>query len=82
MKKQPRKEGSHWRIEDIAADLNVSEQTATREFENVPGVVILGEQQSTRSKRKYRTILVPDSVYRDYLRSMTVGMGLGRKRAD
>lgn len=58
----------HWRVQELAANLGVSHQTVTRMFEDYPGVLILGEQMSTRKRKKYRILLIPDSVLQERLR--------------
>src|ERR1051325_3807449 len=62
----------HWRIKEVAAKLNVSHQTATRMFEELPGVKIIGDRSTTKKKRRYRTILIPDSILHDYGRGERV----------
>jgi hypothetical protein len=63
----------HWRVQKVAADLAVSYQTVIRMFENDPRVRILGEQSSTRKRRRYRTLLIPDSVLQEYLNRLRAG---------
>ena len=57
----------HWRVTEVAAKLGVSHQTVTRMFENLPGVRFIGDRNNTRTKRRYRTILIPDSLVQEEL---------------
>ncbi|GAA3760785.1 hypothetical protein GCM10022270_18970 [Terriglobus aquaticus] len=49
-------------IEEAAALLGFSRQTATRLFENEPGVLIL-KRPETLHKRQYRCIRIPRAVF-------------------
>jgi hypothetical protein len=51
----------HWKVEDIAAIWNLSKDAVRRMFQNEPGVLILGNH-SKASKRRYRTLRIPQSV--------------------
>lgn len=52
----------HWRVKELAERLRLSPQTVRRMFEDRPGVKILGDRVGTRKKRRYRTLLIPESV--------------------
>jgi len=52
----------HFRPAEVARFLGVSEKTAYRLFEPVPGVLKL-ENPVRSSSRRYRTMLIPQSVY-------------------
>jgi hypothetical protein len=50
---------------DALADAwGYSADTIRKMFENEPGVQIMGNKQSTRHKRRYRTMKIPESVAR------------------
>jgi len=57
----------HWRISDVLKVIPISHQTAVRMFENLPGVKTLGQRFNTKRQRRYRTLLIPDSVLREEL---------------
>ena len=52
----------HYKVGEIAAIWNISGDVVRQLFEREPGVLVLGNQFSTRGKRRYRTIRVPESV--------------------
>lgn len=52
----------HYAVAEIAAMWNLSPDKVRRLFENEPGVVVLGEEAPNRGKRRYRTLLIPESV--------------------
>lgn len=60
----------HFRVADIAARMNLSERTVRRCFEDRPGVRILGETEGTKRKRRYRVILIPQSVFDQWLEEL------------
>jgi hypothetical protein len=41
---------------------NLSPDKVRRLFENESGVVVLGDEVPNRGKRRYRTLLIPESV--------------------
>ena len=49
---------------EIAEAWGHSADTIRKMFENEPGVQIMGNKQSTRHKRRYRTMKIPESVAR------------------
>jgi hypothetical protein len=52
----------HYSVEEIA-DMWALGPDATRKlFEREPGVMVLGDTQSTIRKRKYTTLRIPESV--------------------
>jgi hypothetical protein len=53
-------------IAEVAALLRVSEDTAVRHFENVPGVIDLSMGER-RGKRRYRVLRVPIAAVQKYL---------------
>jgi predicted DNA-binding transcriptional regulator YafY len=60
--KTPQPLEQHWRVAELASRLHVSQKTARRMVEDRPGVKIYGETRGTKTKRRYRTILIPQSV--------------------
>lgn len=52
----------HWRVNDVAERLGVSPKTVRRLFEDRPGVRIIGDRTGTRTKRPYKTLLIPESL--------------------
>lgn len=55
----------------IAKMLQLSTDTVIRIFENQPGVLVVGDCEGSRIRRRYRTIRVPESVYKRVLRQCT-----------
>lgn len=60
--KTPQPPEQHYRIRPLARLFAVSPDTMTRMVENRKGVRIKGETRGTKTKRRYRIILVPQSV--------------------
>jgi hypothetical protein len=52
----------HYGVAEIAAMWNLSPDKVRRLFENESGVVVLGDEVPNRGKRRYRTLLIPESV--------------------
>lgn len=61
-----------WTIAELAGWLRVSRDTGIRLFENEPGVIILGNAMSKPGRRRYRKVLVPDSVAQRFFRRHSV----------
>lgn len=55
----------------IADLLQLSTDTVIRMFEKEPGVLVVGDAEGTRGKRRYRTLRVPESVLQRVLRVRT-----------
>jgi len=55
----------------IAGMLQLSTDTVVRMFEGEPGVLVVGANEGSRGKRRYRTIRVPESVFQRVLRMRT-----------
>ena len=51
----------HYAVAEIAAIWHISGDKVRKVFENEPGVVVLEKEVSSR-KRRYRTLLIPESV--------------------
>ncbi len=52
----------HYAVTEIAAMWNLSTDKVRRLFEDESGVVVLGDEVPNRGKRRYRTLLIPESV--------------------
>ena len=52
----------HYAVAEIAALWQLSPDATRRIFQNEPGVLVLGNGDSVRSKRRYTTIRIPQSV--------------------
>ena len=57
----------HLRVPQVAKLMSMSAQTVRRIFEDRPGVKIYGDPAGSRSKRRYRTLLIPESLVRQVL---------------
>jgi hypothetical protein len=51
----------HYSIAEIAELWNLSPDAVRKLFQNEPGVLVLGDQES-RHKRRYTTLRIPESV--------------------
>lgn len=51
---------------EVAAILKVCEQTVINRFENFPGVIDLGSEE-TRRKRRYRVLRIPREALQKYI---------------
>ena len=60
----------YYSAREIAELLNLSQDSVRKLFQNEPGVLVLGDQ-SSKYKRRYTTLRVPDSVLRRVLRRMS-----------
>src|SRR5437660_1341153 len=54
-------------VRDVAAIMKCSEDSVTRLFAKMPGVVDWGRPDGTVKKRRYRKLLIPKSVLEEYL---------------
>jgi Fic family protein len=54
-------EEKHFTVQEIAEIWNVSKDTVRRMFQNEPGVLVLGGH-SSRRKRRYTTLRIPQSI--------------------
>lgn len=52
----------HYAVAEIAAMWQLSPDAARRIFQNEPGVLVLGNDDSVRRKRRYTTLRIPQSV--------------------
>lgn len=58
---------SYLRPKAVAARLGVSRQTVERRFRDRPGVIRDGRRCSTRTKRAYAMMLIPQTAVEDYI---------------
>ena len=52
----------HYTVAEVASLWRLSEDFVRRIFENEPGVLIFGKEKSSRNKRRYRTLRIPEQV--------------------
>lgn len=52
----------HYAVAEIAAMWQLSPDAIRRTFQNEPGALVLGNGESVRSKRRYTTLRIPQSV--------------------
>ncbi len=57
----PRYQERHYSVLEIAETWNLSPEVIRRIFEKEPGVLVIGND-STRSRRGYHTLRIPESV--------------------
>ena len=63
----------HYTVGEIAGMWNLAPDTVRRMFEREPGVLVLGETNGDRGKRRYTTLRIPESVaQRVYRRQVVV----------
>jgi hypothetical protein len=60
----------HCRYKELRLLLGLSDRSLRRLFEHEPGVVVL-PHEICRKKRKYETVLIPESVVQRVLRRLT-----------
>jgi len=56
----------------VAEMLGVSEDTVRRLFFNEPGVIDLGQHETSRGKRRYRVLRIPSAVVARFLERRSV----------
>jgi hypothetical protein len=52
----------HYTVAEIAAMWSLSPNAVRKIFEKEPGVLVLGETQPRRAKRRYTTLRIPEFV--------------------
>jgi hypothetical protein len=57
----------HYSVREVASLLNLSDDKVRRLFQDEPGVLVIGDQ-SRKSKRRYTTLRIPESVLERVLR--------------
>ena len=60
----------HYRIKELKPIIGLSDRSLRRLFDNEPGVVVL-PHETCRNKRKYETMLIPESIVRRVLSRLT-----------
>jgi len=56
---------------EVGVMMGLHRTTATRLFENEPGVILITRPE-TNSKRRYRTLRIPHHVYERVIRRLSV----------
>ncbi len=61
----------HYTVQEVGELWHLSEDVVRKMFEDEPGVFLIGNADSTRRRRRYVTLRIPESVlrrvYRRYL---------------
>lgn len=52
----------HYTVEEVGKMWNLGNDSVRRIFRNVPGVLVLGSDNSKRGTRRYETLRIPQSV--------------------
>lgn len=52
----------HFSVKEVADTWGLSEKVIRRLFNDEPGVIVIGNTITTRSRREYKTIRIPESV--------------------
>jgi hypothetical protein len=52
----------HFTVAEVAAQLHLGPDAARKLFESEPGVLVIGERESRRGRRRYTTLRIPVSV--------------------
>ena len=60
----------YYSVKEIADLLELSRDSVRKLFQNEPGVLVLGDQ-SSKYKRRYTTLRIPESVLRRVVRRMS-----------
>jgi hypothetical protein len=60
----------HYAAREVARILSLSDDKVRRMFQDEPGVLVIGDQ-STKHKRRYTTLRIPESVLRRVIRRMS-----------
>ena len=55
-------EERHFSVAEVAHLWNLSKDAVRRIFQNEPGVLVLGDSNPRRRKRRYTTLRIPQSV--------------------
>ncbi len=61
----------HYTLSEIAAMWNISHDFVRRLFQSEPGVLIMGREEATGSRRRYATYRIPESVVERVHRRMS-----------
>jgi hypothetical protein len=60
----------HYAVREVAGILNLSDDKVRRMFQEEPGVLVIGDQ-TTKSKRRYTTLRIPESVLKRVVRRLS-----------
>ena len=71
-KEKPAVIEKHRRVKDVAEQMGVSPQTVRRLFVDRPGVKVVGETVGTKRKRRYRTMLIPESLIERVMQELEI----------
>jgi hypothetical protein len=52
----------HYTVKEISAMWNLSADLIRKMFEQEPGVMAIGKSQSSRARRRYTTLRIPEAV--------------------
>jgi hypothetical protein len=63
---------THFTVDEVASILSTSRDTVIRRFANEPGVVVDGNTETTRERRRYRQLRIPKAVLNRVLARKTV----------
>jgi hypothetical protein len=63
---------THFTVNEVAVILSTSRDTVIRRFANEPGVIVDGNTETTRERRRYRELLIPKAVLNRVLARKTV----------
>lgn len=55
----------HVRVNDVSRMYGVSPRTVRRMFEGRKGLKVIGDSVGTNRKRRYRVLLIPESLVRE-----------------
>jgi Fic family protein len=63
---------TYFTVDEVACILSMSRDTVVRRFAKEPGVVIEGNAETTRERRRYRQLRIPKAVLNRVLARKTV----------
>jgi hypothetical protein len=62
--------GRHYTVREVARILSLSDDKVRRIFQYEPGVIVIGDQ-SSKHKRRYKTLRIPECVLQRVIRRMS-----------
>jgi hypothetical protein len=65
---------AHFTVDEVASILSIGRDTVIRRFANEPGVIVDGNTETTRERRRYRQLRIPKAVLNRVLARKTVKM--------
>jgi len=63
---------TYFTVDEVASILSTSRDTIIRRFANQPGVIVDGNTETTRERRRYRQLRIPKAVLNRVLARKTV----------